>query len=166
MLARKYVQEYGFTRSNEHDFVPLNERGSLRPNDHDPAPVSERASLRLNEHDFARLVERGFSRSDEPEPSSPASPVSPASPAPAIPGINEAPNQAPNQAPALALGSLASVGLGTRAENQASLTAFESLMGSAAQGLMGFADDATPHDSLGRVKADAPEFAAKQRPVN
>ena len=27
MLARKYVQEYGFMGSNEHDFVPLNERG-------------------------------------------------------------------------------------------------------------------------------------------
>ena len=159
MLARKYVQEYGFMGSNEHDFVPLNERGFVRPNDHDLAPVSERSSLRLNEHDFARLVERGFSRSDEPEPSSPASPVSPASPPPAI-------NEAPNQAPTLALGSLASVGLGTRADDQASLTAFESLMGTAAPGILGFADDSTPQNSLARVQADAPEFAAMERPVN
>ena len=71
-----------------------------------------------------------------------------------------------NQAPTLALGSLASVGLGTRADTQASLTAFESLMGGPAQGILGFADDATPQDSLARVQADAPEFAAMERPVN
>ena len=46
--------------------------------------------------------------------------------------------------------------------DQASLTAFESLMGSPAQGILGFADDATPQDSVARVQADAPEFAAIQ----
>ena len=157
MRAQKFDQEHGFTRSDdhgftrlyEHDFSHLNERGFAHLNERAFANLNERGFAHLNERGFAHLNERAFAHLNERETPTPEGP------APAI-----------NQAPTLALGSLAQVELGTRAETQASLTAFESLMGGKAAGILGFADDATPEYSLARVQADAPEFAAMERPVN
>ena len=73
---------------------------------------------------------------------------------------------AANSAPTLVLGSLAEVDLGARAETQASLDAFEALMGVPAAGVLGFADESNPARSLARVVADAPALAALDRPVN
>jgi VCBS repeat-containing protein len=116
----------------------------------------EHGFIRPSEVDFTRLNERGidlsgrgFVRSNEHE-------------FPAFAGLAPAINQAPT----LTLGSQAQVELGTRAETPASLTAFESLMGTPAGGILGFADDSTPEYSLARVQADAPEFEAMERPVN
>ena len=69
-------------------------------------------------------------------------------------------------APTLSIGNLARVGLGVRAQTQASLSAFENLIGVDAAGVLGFADEATPARSLARVLADAPALAALDRPVN
>ncbi|HEY6631130.1 MAG TPA: VCBS domain-containing protein [Rhizobiaceae bacterium] len=80
-----------------------------------------------------------------------------------LPSVSAA---AANTAPTLVLGSLAEVGLGVRAQTQASLSAFEALMGAPAQGVLGFADEANPARSLARVLADAPALAALDRPVN
>lgn len=75
-------------------------------------------------------------------------------------------DSATNDAPTLAIGGLTQLGLGARAETQASLSAFEKLMGFDAAGVLGFADEATPARSLARVTADAPMFADMDRPVN
>jgi VCBS repeat-containing protein len=87
----------------------------------------------------------------------------------AFPAVDE--NGAPagnssNSAPTLSLGSLSQPAFGVRAETAESLAAFEALMGSPAQGVLGFADDANPEHSLARVRADAPTFAAMEKPVN
>jgi VCBS repeat-containing protein len=71
-----------------------------------------------------------------------------------------------NSAPTLSLGSLSQPAFGVRAETAESLAAFEALLGAPAQGVLGFADDANPAHSLARVLADAPTFAAMEKPVN
>lgn len=84
-------------------------------------------------------------------------------------GAAQAPSisaSAANSAPTLTLGSLAEVGLGARAQTQASLDAFEALMGGEAAGVLGFADESNPARSLARVLAEAPTLAALDRPVN
>jgi VCBS repeat-containing protein len=80
---------------------------------------------------------------------------------------NEAPaSNSSNSAPTLSLGSLSQPAFGVRAETAESLAAFEELIGGPAQGVLGFADDANPAHSLARVLADAPTFAAMEKPVN